>query len=352
MEVRVIMEALARPAFAGPGEARKREPDTELMFVQFPHAGPEQRSGGPGIAWSPMRDPLGQPVSHARKFLRAHGSYLSDLSGTPVSGPVAFWGEWEPQSRVIYDYLQSDRGCGLPCRLLDPYWQRPRVAFPRHNTDPLVFGEHFVYSNCRQENNGRLRRLAEGSVILFGSKQTDEIEFVLDTVMVIGEGIRDYVISYSGDMPDGSDLVQGVVFEPLRSGLSGPGDEPGFRLYRGRSYQEAPGGPFSFVPCLPAADPAECAFARPVIRLRRPWLNPSQWRGATCTSATSDQLRELWDEVVRQVVGAGLALGVGLDEPEKVAGEAEGSPVVGTAGDARQAGCAAGSKRPRAAGRC
>jgi hypothetical protein len=352
MAVRVIMEDLARRAFAGPGEARKREPGAELMFVQFPHTGPEDRAGGPEIAWSPMQDLQGKDVSHARKFLQAQGSYLSDLSGNLVSGPLAFWGEWEPQSRVIHDYPRADRGGGLPRRLLEPYWQRPGVAFPRHNTDPLVFGEDFAYSNCRQENNGRLRRLADGSVILFGSKQAGENEFVLDTVMVIGEGARDYVISYAGDMPDGSDLVRGVVFEPLRSGLSGPGDVLRFRLYRGRTYEEAPGGPFSFVPCLPAADPAGCAFARPVIRLPREWLNPSQWRIATCTPATPGELRDLWDQVVGQVVGAGLALGVRLDAPEQMAGEAGEGLVAGAAGAAGRAACAGSSRRPVTAGRC
>jgi len=59
---------------------------------------------------------------------------------------------------------------------------------------------------------------------------------------------------------------------------------------------------------------------------------PSHWRRARCTSATPDELRELWDEIVRQVADdAGLALGVHLDAPEHVTGETEADPAVSAA---------------------
>jgi hypothetical protein len=171
--------------------------------------------------------------------------------------------------------------------------------------------------------------------------------------MVIGEGTQDYVISSPDGMPDGPDPIQGLVLELLRSILSGPGDTFRFRLYRGRGYGEAPDGQFSFVPRLPCEDPGDCAFARPVIRLPRPWLNPSQWRGARCTPATPDELRQLWDEIVRQVANvAGLALGVHLDAPEQVTGETESGPAVTTASAVQRAARADRSGRPDAARRC
>jgi hypothetical protein len=49
-----------------------------------------------------------------------------------------------------------------------------------------VFGETFLYSNCRQfapdERPSILRRLAPGSVILFG---TIGHQFVLDTALLV-----------------------------------------------------------------------------------------------------------------------------------------------------------------------
>jgi len=319
--------------------------DDQLMFVQFPHRGAEHQPdpGGTTVEWSRLFDRQRRRVEHARKFLRVQGSYLSEPGGQPVCGPLAFWGEWEPQSKIVEEYQQVTGG--LPRRLQEPYWQRPAVSFPRHNTDPLVFGDRFIYSNCRQEHNAKLRRLAGGSVILFGSG--GKTDFVLDTVLVVGEGARCYDIARSGDVPGGPDLLQGVVFEPLRS-ILGARTEMSFRLYPGRSYADAPQGPFSFVPCLPAGDPKQCAFARPVIRLSGPWLEPSSWRAARCVPGTPAELGRLWDEVVRQVVEChGLALGVHLDAPEEMTKEAGGPASGATADAAGRLACTGCGQRPR-----
>ena len=44
---------------------------------------------------------------------------------------------------------------------------------PRRNTDPLVFGTDFIYSNCKQ--SPPMRALAEGSLVLFGSGTTSTV---------------------------------------------------------------------------------------------------------------------------------------------------------------------------------
>lgn len=62
-----------------------------LMFVQFPHPGLEHKPKGTWMEWN-RRD-------HARKFLKASGKYIA--SGEERWGPFVFWGEWEPQSRVL-----------------------------------------------------------------------------------------------------------------------------------------------------------------------------------------------------------------------------------------------------------
>jgi hypothetical protein len=178
------------------------------------------------------------------------------------------------------------------------------------NTDPLVFGDRFLYSNCRQARNRKLRELAPGSLIAFGSKFRGE--FVLDTVFVVGGIAEEFTRSSAGDVRC-DDWVRAVVFDPLS--ISPKREATPFRLYRGRSYSEAPDGPFSFVPCRAyAADGSR--FPRPPLRLSRRWIEPNLALGAKATPASAADLQELWEQIRGQVESeAGLALGVQLDAP-------------------------------------
>lgn len=284
----------------------------QLVFVQFPHPGPEcDASRRDYVPWSTSHTP------HTRKFLTARGTYVNrDEVG---SGPLAFWGEWEPPSRIVHTFAPTDKR--KPRWLHEPLWRGP-VPGSAHNTDPLVFGDHFIYSNCRQVRQPKLRHLGEGSLILFGSanKTGGKPGFVLDTVMVVGRGGAEYT-------PDSFNVIgcppifQGVVLDPLRSDPRWSDLE--FTFYRGRTYQETPQGPFSFVPCKPCDDVSGCAFARPVIELTepppapdRPWLNPSAAMAARCQPASPEQLQRIWHEVAGQVRAEGLALGVHMRTPQ------------------------------------
>ena len=242
---------------------------------------------------------------HARKFLKASGRYLG--GGTVRTGPFAFWGEWEPPSRVIERYPPNVPGG--PRWLHDPYWEVPRHRRMLQNTDPLVFGDHFLYSNWRQTRNSKLRTLQPGSVILFGSRVGPE--FVLDTVFVVGADGQDYVRG-EADQIACADWIQTTVFMPLSGSHERPTET--FRLYRGRMYDEAPKGPYSFVPCRPT-EVRDAAFPRPPIRLDRHWLEPNLAMAAKATPAPEAELRALWEEVVRQVEEVGLSLGVALAPP-------------------------------------
>jgi hypothetical protein len=177
------------------------------------------------------------------------------------------------------------------------------------NTDPLVFGDRFRYSNCRQTRNAALRRLPPGSLILFGSALRGA--FVLDTVFVVA----DHGVDYRRGAPDHLDVpdwVRSVVFDPLRA-AEDRGHEA-LRLYEGARHADSASAPVSFVPCRPYA-PGGGAFARPVIELDRRWLTPRLAMGAKATEATPDQVRAVWAAVVDQVVAAELSLGVELDVP-------------------------------------
>ena len=268
----------------------------ELMVVQFPHPGVEHQPRGSAMDWNRHE--------HARKFLRACGRYLS--GGAVQSGPFAFWGEWEPQSQVVEAYPAV---AGHPRWLHDPFWQLPRHRRLLQNTDPLVFGDRFLYSNCRQRRNSKLRRLAPGSLVLFGSKFDGS--FVLDTVFVVAD--RESFSRASGPRAARDEWVDAVVFEPLRQ-ASGPAEET-FQLYRGRTFRDAPNGPFSFVPCRPY-QPGEAAFARPVLNLDPRWVAPKLAMGAKATEASPGEIRSVWEAVVAKTTEvAGLALGIKLDPP-------------------------------------
>lgn len=138
----------------------------ETWFIQLPHPGGEHRPKGTNMPWSQIRE-------HCRKFLLARGDLV--VNGAKSGGQYAFWGEWEPDSRILHAWKRDGP---LPQFLHEPLLRVPHDDAWRQNTDPLVFGERFVYSNCRQKDK-KLRSLAPGSLVLFGSGQGRG--FVLDT---------------------------------------------------------------------------------------------------------------------------------------------------------------------------
>ena len=102
-----------------------------------------------------------------------------------------FWGEWEPQSRVMRTY--SDPVPGGPLFLFEPYYALPTTWPSRgpQNTDPFVFGDQFHYTGCLQHTKRgatQLRYLDRGSIILFGSCR-EKRHFVIDTVFVVDRWI-------------------------------------------------------------------------------------------------------------------------------------------------------------------
>ena len=270
-------------------------------FVQLPHPGGEHRPVGPTMPWS-------QRNSHKRKFVVSEGAYITN--GRVERGRAAFWAEWEPNSIVVREWPSEGR---LPRFLHDPYVPKTAPRGYLHNTDPMVFGDHFAYTNCRMGRNGKLRSLAPASVVLFGSGFKEG--FVLDTVFVVGgEPNPEYAIAES-EMLECPDGLQKVVFDPLRRGakLLRPTKPIPARYYRGAMYDQPIHGMFSFVPCLPLGSTSG-RFARPVISLGE-WINPNLRMQARCTSCSVEELTRAWQSVVSQVERAGLTLGVHFPFP-------------------------------------
>jgi hypothetical protein len=125
-------------------------------FVQFIHPGGEHRPDqGDLRSWN--------RAVHRRKFLDSRGRYLD--RGSLKEGEIVFWGEWEPESRVIARYAGSS--ADEPQFLYEPFFVEHRDGAWRQNTDPFVFGPRFHYTGCMEHTcrgPTQLRFLAPGSL--------------------------------------------------------------------------------------------------------------------------------------------------------------------------------------------
>ena len=280
-------------------------------FVQFIHDGPEHQPDPDSPAAKSWN--VGD---HKRKFLRSSGEYVAAPDDAAVKDDLVFWGEWEPESDV-----EAIEGPGVPYGpdwLYTPYYVRPDSygdGRGLQNTDPFVFGKHFLYTLCKQTRESGptfLRDLAPGSLILFGSHKDGE--FRLDTAFVVAEG----VLHNSDNWPS---ALRGRINQTYEDVTIRPGYE-GFgahelRLYRGATREEPISGMFSFAPCLPF-DVGREGFARPPIQLQGVNPNLTQgMKGKETTSLPVEEIKERWDAVVTQVREQKLALGTRFALPRR-----------------------------------
>ena len=296
-------------------------------FVQFPHPGGEHgpdRSGNiAGSVELPERDPVivkawhSRDKSHGRKFMQLPGTWIGS-DDQPCRGDLWAWGEWEPESRLIreLDWPNPD----YPRFLWEPYYV-PRADYGGlHNTDPFIFGDCFLYSNCRQKPNSGLMRLAEGSVIAFGSCKMGvggEWRWWIDTVFVVANS-DSYPVSgadrvFKDRTSDVFSIVTGGPLSDNHEGGCATGER--FRLYRGATPEDPVDGMFSFFPAKPAGGGA--GFPRPVIDLPGGYFNPRLCMAPKGVSRerSRDQLRSIWTDIVAQVREAELVLGTYAEVP-------------------------------------
>lgn len=275
-----------------------------MFFVQFPHPGGEHNPPGSIMSWN--------TGDHARKFLLAHGRHL-DQGDQVAEGELVFWGEWEPPSRIVARWSVDGR---LPRALHSPYWSRPISGGWRQNTDPWVFGEQMIYSNCKQtlrpgHRPTAMQRLTRGSVICFGSAIGGE--FCADTVFVVASAQR----WSPADTTIGAELGQAFAVCTAGSLASGNDDYAHARLtlYKAATIDDPVDGMYSFVPAMPVTGRYP-RFARPPIRIPG-LINPASTQSAYGANRKlpARDVRDAWEAIRHQVLAAGLVLGVYVDTP-------------------------------------
>ena len=282
--------------------------DERCCFVQFIHPGREHLPDrGEEKDWNTKE-------AHRRKFLKSRGRYLAN--GKIDENEIEFWGEWEPQSRVVTTYGQPKPDG--PRFLYAPYYALLPEGTECQNTDPFVFGECFHYTGCLQHTKRgptQLRYLAPGSVVLFGSCKAGQ--YLLDTVFVVAHHIdhsrSDWKSRLEGKI---SSTYRKVTIEPWYKG-----DQPigqSHRLYFGATPENPVCGMYSFFPCQLFGE-GELGFPRPSVELCES-ITPTLRQGKKITRDVSlTDNAGLWKKVVRQVEKKGFMIGVHAELPPKCA---------------------------------
>ena len=319
----------------GSGKGKKRV----LKVVQFMHSGKQH-----GIDENQKKF-WNRIDKHKRKFMKAEGRYVTPSGALSEPTKLHFWGEWEPDSNVLDisrkkslmpHYLHepildlnakgnrvgsAPAGNANPCSAASTGTCIPQDTSCQ-NTDPFVFADAFYYSLCHQSaNKGSsttyLTSLAVGSVILFGSKVTDDsgnAAFALDTVFVVGD-MREYSTGnhkkdLAGFVPTHYDYIMGF------SAMSGTFAQLPLTCYKGATPQAPVNGMFSFVPCQLAEGDTAPVFQRVLIPLNdhpgsilNHCITKSLTQGFKGTPVSPSDAQAVWNEVCKEVAAQGCLRG-------------------------------------------
>ena len=287
--------------------------DNGLEIIQFVHPGFEYSSPkfvGPKKQRSgvmPWKEGLS---AHDRKFMWAQGSALDPRTNEDFKEvPLTLWGEWEGPS--IYWKVESP-GKPLASIIHAPFRPANVPTTSVQNTDPMVFGDSFIYSNCRQHRHPALRSLSSGSIILFGrlANPTTNPSFSLDTCLVVDE-VRQLPTIPFDPQAYGSDLMNDAALCALYT----EDFHADVGVHIGRARTDS--GVFSFFPTQTSED-APSLFARPQLRPRGALSDviSSGTQGVNMTHGLADGDRDaIWQEVVDQVAEHGCVLGYHAGPP-------------------------------------
>jgi len=188
-----------------------------VQIIQFVHPGFEyQRSEHVGrrhvrsgvMEWKEGSSP------HDRKFMLTRGSLFDFARATDHQDvPLVFWGEWEGPS--VFWRLEGKREPSRPSIIHSPFRPDRPPLEPVQNTDPMVFGDAFIYSNCLQDAYVSLRTLTPGSIVLFGRhSRTGGTAFSLDTCLVV-DRVEPLAPLPFDEGTYGKDILADAVLNPL-----------------------------------------------------------------------------------------------------------------------------------------
>lgn len=216
----------------------------ELKIVLFYHDGPEHITDSvPGSEANKIMKINGKKIipwhnvlPHRRKFIFCNGRYICS-DNIVKEGDLGFWGEWEAPSEFISTNNVIE---GYPNFIHTLLYIQDAIK-DRSNTDPYIFGERFKYCNCKQnkQNMKYLRNLAEGSIILFGSKKGGG--FILDTVFVI-DSFKDYARKDVDKLYDNKVITESFYLtslKPLKDSSSNTLHDS-YTLYSSKMYNDDP----------------------------------------------------------------------------------------------------------------
>lgn len=268
--------------------------------VVFYHPGGEVLTQNvPNCGWTVKK--------HGRKYMLTSGRILDSNCAHPIeTKELYFWGEYEaPTSRLQL--------CAQSSRQLPQYLHTltlPVPPSPRRgvhlNTDPFVFCDDFVFSNCQQVGTGGVKRnvqnLQRDDIILFGSRLDNN--FVLDTVFVVDNAtpLNQFI---------GTWLFQSITSRLIAQQCL-------YTAFQGRSWNQ--NLPYCFVPCWSHNGKNQCGNSRPIISpigALAGIINVRQGRGINGVNRvlSSAQVHAAWLEVVNQVFSQGCQLGVEVNHP-------------------------------------
>lgn len=250
-------------------------------------------------------------IRHTRRFVSHEGDYVDDDGQLRVA-QLGFWTEWEACSSAVAmppsDDSQTAHWVHTVKSPLDP------VNIGTMNTDPCVFGQTFKYCCCQQTNNGVMRRIAPGSLILFGSYISSQ--FFLDTVFVVGEPGTHYITGNTANL--------GVSPQYLELSLNRLENGHNLTFYRGKTFAKPGGEPYSFTPAKLFKEDDICCgkrFALDIDAVNRclpensRQLAPKLHQHFKRADAKPQTIVCVWKEIVRQVRQAGFVPGIRFDWP-------------------------------------
>jgi hypothetical protein len=290
------------------------------------------------ISWI-KEGPKYNKVEHARKYLVTKGNYINKDEELVEDVELGFWGEWEASSKFTRN--SNDE-------VFEPKYFHYPVKLDKKennyciNTDPCVFGNNFIYSNCKQNRkgavDGKIKNLESGDIVIFGGfkKKNNKLVLLIDTVLVVKHMAQDFknhstvskkftdINIYRND----SDVKVEIPSWYNNLTSSTLSKDFSYTLYLGANYEDKFNDKlYSFFPCKPYEGNDDTGFNRiesiPVeldhpifvdngIHLKLDMKRAFNYKVITSgnNEFTEEQMHKIWDDIRKYIFDQGLQLGV------------------------------------------